>query len=71
MKKYTVARTHQLLMRHLYSYPRLTDAVRELNAVLGTRYDLARIGQWRRGERSIPGLVRGYMIGLAEAVRRR
>jgi len=36
-----------------------------LNASLGTRYDLARIGQWRRGDRTIPAPARAELLRAA------
>lgn len=36
--------------------------VASLNADLGTAYDTARLGQWRRGERSIPQPVQGWLL---------
>lgn len=42
------------------------DAARELvdglNTDLGTAYDTARLGQWRRGERAIPQPVQDWML---------
>jgi len=38
----------------------LTDGIALMNDELGTRYDLARWGQWRRGERSVPEPVQRY-----------
>lgn len=55
----------RLLLQYIARHARPTDAVRALNAALGTRYDLARLGNWRRRERPVPGLVAGYLIGLA------
>ena len=37
------------------------NAVRALNAELGTSYDTNRLGQWRRGERPTPGVVQRAM----------
>lgn len=42
------------------------DAAREIvdgiNADLGTAHDIKRLGQWRRGERSIPQPVQDWML---------
>lgn len=37
-------------------------AVRTLSQELSTTYDVARIGQWRRGERSIPEPEHGWIL---------
>jgi hypothetical protein len=39
----------------------LSGALMLLNAELGTRYALTRLGQWRRGERPIPRPVVAHM----------
>lgn len=36
--------------------------VKALNADLGTAYDTARLGQWRRAERPIPQPVQDWML---------
>lgn len=38
----------------------ISDGIRCMNDDLGTRYDLTRWGQWRRGERSMPEPVQHY-----------
>ena len=53
-------------MRYLDRHARPTDAVDALNTVLGTDYDLARLGQWRREERALPGIITGYLLGLSD-----
>lgn len=42
-----------------------------LNADLGTAYDTARLGQWRRGERAIPQPVQDWMLraSISHAIR--
>ena len=39
-----------------------TALVNAINGDLGTTYDTARLGQWRRGERSIPQPVQDWML---------
>jgi hypothetical protein len=41
------------------------DALRDLNRVLGTRYQSNRLYEWISGARSIPDPVRDYMMRIA------
>lgn len=42
----------------------LTAALDSMNQALGTRYDLTRLGQWRRGHVPVPHRVQAYMRRL-------
>ena len=56
--------SHKLFLAYLGRFERPTDCVNALNEALNSNYDLTRLGQWRRGERDIPGIVLGYLLGL-------
>lgn len=60
-------------LKHLGHTDRTAAAalVEAVNADLGTAYDTARLGQWRRGERPIPQPVQDWMLRtcLAHAIR--
>lgn len=43
----------------------ISEALSQLNQELGTRYNLARLGQWRRGNRMIPQAVQDFMLRVA------
>ncbi len=58
-----------LLAEFVSRFDTKTLALAELNSILGTRYDLNRLGQWRRGEQGIPGIVTGFLVGAAEVLR--
>jgi hypothetical protein len=58
--------TKSMLLQYLARFDRPTDCVNALNAVLGTNYDINRLGQWRRGAVPPPGIVSGYLLGLAD-----
>lgn len=42
----------------------LSRALTRMNQALGSHYDLARLGQWRRGEVPVPSGVQQYMRGV-------
>lgn len=44
-----------------------TALIEAVNADLGTAYDTARLGQWRRGERPIPQPVQDWMLRVCIA----
>lgn len=42
----------------------ITLALNALNECLGSNYNLSRLGDWRRGDRSIPQPVQNYMLKM-------
>ena len=51
-----------LVATWMQTYPSPTEACQSLNATLGTRYRLSRLGDWRRGETPLPRHVRDVML---------
>lgn len=59
----------RLLNEFVERFDTKTAALAELNSILMTRYDIKRLGQWRRGEQSIPQLVIGFLTGVSELLK--
>ncbi len=59
----------ELLTEFVSRFETKTASLAEMNYILGTRYDIKRLGQWRRGERSIPGVVVGFLVGVSEVLK--
>ena len=46
---------------HVPGY-KVRDALAEVNAALGKKYDMNVIGKWRRGDKPMPQPVQDYML---------
>lgn len=65
----TQAQAIKMLYVFLERFDTKSAGIRELNSILATRYDVNYLGQWRRGERPVPKVVTGFLIGVAEVLK--
>ena len=54
-----------LLTEFVSQFETKTSALKKLNSILDSKYDVNRLGQWRRGEQKIPKIVIGFLVGVS------